>query len=70
MIFSIFKKRDRGVYSNRQLKQLIADLKKGGQPPLIGLGITEAQAAKIKEALAGTREEYYRYCVETHIVAK
>lgn len=70
MIFSIFRKRRKGLYSNKQLKQLIASIKKGGRPPLIGIGITKAQAAKIKEALAGSDDLYYRCCVESHIVAK
>ena len=69
MIFSIFRKRDRGIYSNKQFKELLAVIKKGGRPALIGRSITKAQAAEIKEALAGTREEYYRCVVVPHIGA-
>ena len=70
MIFSIFRKRNRGVYSNKQFKELLAVIKRGGRPPLIGIGITKAQAGKIKEVLAGADDLYYRCCVESHIVAK
>ena len=69
MIFSIFRKRRKGLYSNKQLKQLIASIKKGGRPALMGLGLSRAQAAKIKEALGGADDEYYWAVIASHIVA-
>lgn len=69
-MFSIFRKRKRGQLTNRELKKILTAIKNGGQPCLVGFTLSEAQAAKIKEALGGTREAYYRLIVEGHTVRR